>query len=222
MSVTPESVQQLLNSEDLGDRLRGVNELRQLERSRAFELVQPVLQDRNPRVRYAAVSQMDTLGRENPLMTLELLRERLQNESEADVLAVVADALCALQLAEAYEELVHLYRQKSHEWLIQMSIIAALGELGDRRAFELLVEALDTENTLLKAVAIGSLGELGDPRAISVLAPYTSDTEWQIRQRLVQALSRLGTAEARPLLIQLSTDEVELVANEAQEALQQF
>jgi len=40
MSVTPESVKQMLSSENLGDRLRAVNQIRELEPAIAFELVQ--------------------------------------------------------------------------------------------------------------------------------------------------------------------------------------
>jgi len=50
MSVTPESVKQMLSSENLGDRLRAVNQIRELEPAIAFELVQT--HDRNARVRY--------------------------------------------------------------------------------------------------------------------------------------------------------------------------
>jgi hypothetical protein len=50
MTITPESVQQLLTSEDYGDRLIGVNQLRQLDKSLAFELIEPLITDSNPRV----------------------------------------------------------------------------------------------------------------------------------------------------------------------------
>ncbi|MEO8890709.1 MAG: HEAT repeat domain-containing protein, partial [Coleofasciculaceae cyanobacterium] len=42
MSVTRESVQELLNSEDFGKRISGVNQLRELEKPVAFELIQQV------------------------------------------------------------------------------------------------------------------------------------------------------------------------------------
>ncbi|MDP8966622.1 MAG: HEAT repeat domain-containing protein, partial [Cyanobacteriota bacterium] len=87
MSVTRESVQQLLSSEDFGQRISGVNQLRQLEPSVAFELIQPVVTDRNTRVRYAAVSQLDTLGNQDLQATLRLLRDRLINDLEPDVQA---------------------------------------------------------------------------------------------------------------------------------------
>lgn len=219
MSVTRESVQQLLSSENFGQRISGINQLRQLEQSVAFELVQPMITDKNTRVRYAAVSQLDTLGGQDLQATLAMLRDRLLNDEEPDVQAAAADALGALKLTQAYEDLRGLYRRTS-EWLVQFSIIAALGELGDPRSFELLQEALNSETSLVQTAAISSFGELGDARAVPLLIPYAKDSDWQVRYRVVQALSRLGGAEARLGLEALAKDEKEEVAKEAQAALQ--
>jgi len=218
MDITPESVATLLKSDDYGDRLTGINQLRQLEPNQAFPLIEPVINDSNVRVRYAAVSQMSSLGVVDRQKALELLRDRLLNESEADVQAAAADALGALQLTQVYPDLVQVYRQ-TEEWLVAFSIIACLGEMGDPRAFDLLSEALNSDNNLVKTVAIGSLGELGDPRAVEVLQPFVNDSDWQARSRLVQALSRLGGEKAHHLLQQLAQDEAEQVAEEAKRAL---
>lgn len=218
MSVTRESVQELLSSEDFGQRISGVNQLRQLEPSVAFELIQPVITDENTRVRYAAVSQMDTLGSQDLQATLTILRDRLINDSEADVQAAAADALGALKLTEAFEDLQQLYH-KTSEWLVQLSIIATLGEMGDPRSFQLLEEALKSDISLIQTTAISSFGELGDGRAVPLLIPFTENPDWQIRYRVVQALDRLGGAEARSGLEALANDEKEEVAREAQAAL---
>lgn len=218
MTITPESVQQLLNSENTGDRFQGINQLRQLETKIAFEMIQPLLQDKNARVRYAAVSQFDTLGTEDLALSLELLRDRLWNDSEADVKAAAADAIGGLKLKEGFEDLQKLYHSTS-DWLIQFSIIAALGELGDERAFDLLQEALGSDNELIQTAAVSALGELGDARAVSLLVPFISNEDWQIRYRLAQALGRLGGEEATSALKKLSQDTVESVAQEAQNNL---
>ncbi|PNW43814.1 UNVERIFIED_CONTAM: phycocyanin alpha phycocyanobilin lyase [Euhalothece sp. KZN 001] len=218
MDITPESVASLLNSEDYGDRLTGINQLRELDPKAAFPLIQPVINDSNVRVRYAAVSQMSSLGVVDREKSLELLRDRLRNESEADVQAAAADALGGLKLTEAFPDLVAIYRQ-TEEWLVEFSVIACLGEMGDPRAYDLLVEAVNSDNHLVKTVAIGSLGELGDQRAISVLQPLVTDSDWQVRSRLVQALDRLGGETSHRLLQQLATDEVEQVAEEAKRIL---
>ncbi|HEY9834032.1 MAG TPA: HEAT repeat domain-containing protein [Stenomitos sp.] len=218
MSVTRESVQELLSSQDFGQRISGVNQLRQLEPAVAFELIQPVVKDANTRVRYAAVSQLDTLGNQDLPATLNLLRDRLLNDSEPDVQAAAADALGALKLTEAYEDIERLYHQTS-EWLVQFSIIAALGEMGDPRSFDLLQEALNSETSLVQTAAISSLGELGDARAVSLLIPFATNSDWQVRFRVAQALSRLGGVEAHSTLETLAKDENKEVAKEAQAGL---
>ncbi len=214
MSITPESVQQLLNSDDFGDRLRGINQLRQLDPAEAFAMITPLVNDHNPRVRYAAVSQLDPLGRQDLNTALALLRDRLANDSEVDVVAAAADAIGGLKLTVAYDELYQLYHQ-TPEWLIQVSIVAALGELGEPRGFELLTEALNSDNSLVKTSAISAFGELGNPRAIALLVPLSDDEDWQIRYRVAQALGYLGGEQANATLQQLSQDSIEQVANEA-------
>ena len=218
MSITPESVEQLLNSEDFGERIRGLNQLRQIESEVAFKMIKPLVTDDNTRVRYAAVSQLDTLGEVERDTALKLLRDRLFNDPEADVQAAAADAIGGLKLIEAFEDLAKVYHDTS-EWLVQFSIIAALGELGDSRGFALLEEALHSNNNLLQTAAIGSMGELGDSRAIPLLLPFAKHEDWQIRYRLVQALGRLGGETASQVIAQLADDKFEQVAQEAKNNL---
>jgi HEAT repeat protein len=218
MTITPESIQELLNSENFGERIRGLNQLRQLEPEIALEMLLPMVKDNNTRVRYAAVSQLDTIGTSDLTASLEILRDRLFNDPEPDVQAAAADAIGGLKLTEAFEDLATIYHQ-TQEWLIQFSIIAALGELGDPRGFDLLDAALKSDNNLLQTAAIGSLGELGDTRAIPLLIPFAKNEDWQIRYRLVQALGRLGGEEAKTTIRQLADDSVEQVAQEAKNNL---
>lgn len=217
MSITPESVGALLNSADMGDRLRAVNQMRTLDRPAAFDLIQQAIIDSNPRVRYAAVSQLSSLGNQNREKALTLLRDRLK-DSEPDVQAAAADSIGALQLTEAFDELQALYHS-TPEWLVKFSIVAALGELGDPRSFEILQDAIQSPNELMQMAAIGSLGELGDPRAVQLLAPHAQNSDWQVRYRVAQALAHLKTPEAKTLLETLAQDGVEQVAQEAKSGL---
>lgn len=219
MSVTPESVQQLISSEDYGDRLRGINQLREIDPAIAFEMIQAATLDSNVRVRYAAVSQISSLGEQDRHKAMEILRDRLLNDPEADVKAAAADSLGALRLGEAYPDLEQVY-QSTSEWLVQFSIIAALGELGDPRAFDLLQTGLNSETELVQTAAISSLGELGDPRAIDLITPFAKNPDWQMRYRVVQALHRLGGSQARTTLEMLTNDQVEQVAQEAKTSLE--
>lgn len=217
-SPTPESVQQRLQSEDFGQRLSAVNQLRQLDPAIAFDLIQPVAADNNTRVRYAAISQFASLGAQDPAKASAILRDSLLNDPEPDVQAAAADSIGALKLTDLYEDLQQVYHN-TPEWLVKFSIVAALGELGDPRSFDLLKSALDSENELVKTAAVGSLGELGDDRALPLLIPFASDADWQIRYRVVQALGRLNGPEARPTLESLAQDEFGPVAEEAKSYL---
>ncbi|TBR57304.1 HEAT repeat domain-containing protein [Mastigocladus laminosus UU774] len=221
MSVNPESVKQLLISEDLGDRLRAVNQIRELEPTIGFELIQNAINDNNSRVRYSAVSQFDTLGGQDLDLSLSLLRDRLLNDPEPDVQAAAADCLGALKLRAAFEDLQQLY-ETSNEWIVKFSIIATLGELGEPRSFDLLQQALSSDNELVQTAAISSFGDLGNTQAIPLLAPYATNLDWQIRYRVAQALGRLKGTDAKNILETLAKDEVEVVATEARKSLESF
>ncbi|MGF1499459.1 MAG: phycobilisome degradation protein NblB [Elainellaceae cyanobacterium] len=215
MDVTPESVKALLKSEDYGDRLSAVNQMRYLDSSDAFGMIQLAAADTNPRVRYAAVSQLSSLGDQDMPEVEKILRNCLLRDPDPDVRAAAADSIGALKLTGAFDDLQVLYRETS-EWLVKFSIVAALGELGDPRGFDILEDALTSDNELIRTVAIGSLGELGDRRAIPILVTYADSDDWQIRHRVAQALSRLGGTEVESTLQTLADDTAAPVAQEAQ------
>ncbi|MDB9529874.1 HEAT repeat domain-containing protein [Oscillatoria sp. CS-180] len=214
MSPTPNQVKQLIESSDLGERLRGVNQARDLDPADSFGLIVTACKDDSPRVRYAAMSQMDTIGNHNRQQTLDLLRDALLNDPEADVQSAAADALGGLQMTEAFEDLRSVY-ETTEEWLLKFSIIAALGEMGDARAFDMLASAIESDITLVSTAAIGSLGELGDPRAVPLLLPYVDADDWQVRHRVTQALGQFDSPQAKAALEKLSQDTSATVADAA-------
>jgi HEAT repeat protein len=216
--MTPQEIQTLLTSDNFSDQIRGLNHLRNLDPALAFPLLKPLLKDPNPRIRYAAVSQLDPIGAVNPRESLELLRERLFNDSEIDVQSAAADAIGGLKLTEAYPDLEQAYRN-TQDWLLQMSILATLGEMGDPRGAELLKTALSSPQSLIRTAAIGALGDLGDASIVPLLLPLAEDEDWQVRYRLALTLGQLPAPEGLAALERLSQDEAEQVAATAREAL---
>ncbi|MEM6838999.1 MAG: HEAT repeat domain-containing protein [Cyanobacteria bacterium P01_C01_bin.120] len=214
MSPTPDSIKQMIESSNLGERLSGVNQARELDPAAAYPLIVQACHDANVRVRYAAVSQMDSLGDCDRQQTLDLLRQALLNDPEVDVQAAAADALGGLKLTEAFDDLQTVY-DATTEWLLKFSIVAALGEMGDTRGFDLLARAIKSDISLVSTAAIGALGELGDPRAIPLLLSYLDADDWQVRHRLAQSLGQFDTSEAKAALEQLSRDPSDTVADAA-------
>ncbi|MGB7084139.1 MAG: HEAT repeat domain-containing protein [Phormidesmis sp.] len=208
-------IRQSLNSEKFGDRLRAINQLRGIDPSVAFELIAPLCDDPNTRVRYAAVSQISTLGEQDKATAFNVLTASL-GDPEPDVQAAAADSLGALKLTDALDDLKELYDMTT-EWLVKMSIVACLGEMGDRRAFDLLQSALGDDNTLVSVAAIGALGELKDERAIPLLLPYLEADDWQVRHRLAQSLGQFGNRPDTTQALQVLTqDTSDIVAQTAQ------
>jgi HEAT repeat protein len=210
-----ESITILINSENKGDRIKALNLVRKLEPGIAFGYIKQLAIDPNTRVRYAAVSQLATLGTEDLAESLTILRDRLVNDSEPDVQAAAADAIGALKLTDAFEDLQNLY-ETTPEWLVQFSIVAALGELGDPRGLKLLQTALTNQTALVQTAAIGAIGELGDGNGVESIIPFITDPDWQIRYQLARSLRNLGGELASKNLAILATDEIEQVALEAQ------
>jgi HEAT repeat protein len=209
-----EPIAELLNSANTGDRIKALNLIRELAPNIAFDYIKQLVTDNNTRVRYAAVSQMATLGTEDLPASLIILRDRLVNDSEPDVQAAAADAIGALKLTDAFDELQHLYHTTS-EWLVQFSIIAALGELGDPRGLTLLQTALTNDTSLVQTAAIGAIGELGDPSGVESIIPFATNPDWQIRYQTARSLRALGGELALQSLTILAADAVEQVAQEA-------
>ncbi|MEM6424909.1 MAG: HEAT repeat domain-containing protein [Cyanobacteria bacterium P01_D01_bin.128] len=221
MTITSDSVREKLASEDFGERITAVNQMRALEPAIAFELLSIASADSNARVRYAAVSQLSGVGHHNKDSAAELLRDRLISDPEPDVQAAAADSIGALKFTQLFESLRAVY-DATPEWLVKFSIIAALGELGEPKAFELLKEAMGSTNELVKTAAIGALGELGDERAIELLIPYATHPDWQTRHRVVQALNHFAqNATAQDVLQQMTQDDSEIVAQTAKTHLEQ-
>lgn len=214
MALTPDDIRQMLTSEVYEQRLSAINHLATIDKDIAFELVQLVVGDTKARVRYAAVSKMATVGTANPQEALPILRHALLTDSEADVRAAAADAIGALQLTEAFDELKTVYYETG-DWIIQLSILAALGELNDPRGFEILEHALQGDNELIHAIAVGALGELGDRRGIPLLVQQSTSSDWQVRYRVAQALGHFDGPDVEAALQQLSKDEMAQIAEEA-------
>jgi HEAT repeat protein len=210
-----ESISVLINSENKGDRIKALNLIREIEPSIAFGYIKQLVTDNNTRVRYAAVSQLATLGATDLTESLTILRDRLVNDPEPDVQAAAADSIGALKLTDAFDDLQNLY-ETTPEWLVQFSIVAALGELGDPRGLSLLQTALTNETALVQTAAIGAIGELGDPSGVESIIPFVTHPDWQIRYQLARSLRNLGGASADQSLAILATDDVEQVAKEAQ------
>jgi HEAT repeat protein len=214
MSDIPSALVQSIESTNVSDRITALNQIRQLDPATGLLAIERLVTDSNVRIRYAAVSQMANVGVANLDRSLDILRTRLLDDPEPDVQAAAADALGALKLTAAYDDLLYLY-QNTPEWLVQFSIVAALGEMGEPRGLELLQTALASETSLVQTAAIGAIGELGDVRGIESILPFADSDDWQVRHQVAKSLYHLGGETAQTALAKLAQDPIAQVAEAA-------
>lgn len=105
--------------------------------------------------------------------------------------------------ADEVDDLIELIRTKPEgmergEWKEQRrSAAKKLGTLGDKRAVDVLIWVVETEEfDVVAENAIASLGKLGDPKAEDVLQSVYADKsrERYVRQLAKTALAKLGSA----------------------------
>lgn len=196
--IPPEEVRALLSSADYVDRISALNRSRALGDERLGILLDLVRSDPNAQVRYLAVAQLIDAGADDKAAVLDVVRDVMANDAETSVRAGAADVVCGLRLVEAYDDLLACYEANA-DWMVKMSVVAGLGELGDPRAYEFLVGVLEGEDVsgmgMLHTAAVGALGELGDPRAVDVVRGWMDSEDGMMRDRATDAYKQL-TGEA--------------------------
>ncbi len=87
-------------------------------------------------------------------------------------------------------------------------IIHALGDIGDRRALQALLEQPHANH---RAETMLALGKLRDPQATDALIAGLTDGDWEVRMNAAMALGPLGAQKAEQPLRQTLEDEVTVV-----------
>ncbi len=107
--------------------------------------------------------------------------------------------------------------------LIRGYIAEILGEIGDKRAFESLIEAAEPQSEFLQEKAIGALGKLGDKRAIGFLVAYLRN-HWNpdLREEAAWALANYSNGWVIRVLVRSFSDQSQIVRDAATFALIQI
>jgi HEAT repeat protein len=98
--------------------------------------------------------------------------------------------------------LAYLAALAAPHWKTRWQAAQALGELGDSRAIEPLMAALEDDNQWVRIVAVEALGLLGAEEATEYLISALEDDSMWVRRACVVALGQVGDARAVEPLMQ--------------------
>jgi HEAT repeat protein len=93
---------------------------------------------------------------------------------------------------EAVRHLMMIVGNKHEDLIVRGRAALMLGKLGDPRAVEPLISALDAPGFQTPLYAVQALGKLGDRRAIEPLKRMLSTDHDKFREAAQEALGRLG------------------------------
>ena len=103
------------------------------------------------------------------------------------------------------------------DWKTRMRAVDILGEIGDKRAVEPLIEALEDENKHVRLASVVALGKIGDRRAVESLIEALRSKE--LREVAAFTLGEIRDGKAVQQLLQILNDENEYVREAAPWAL---
>jgi len=146
---------------------------------------------------------------------LENKKGNIQREAKKDLISWGADSV---------EPLIAVVRDWEHEPAdLRVACVDILGEIKDKRAVPVIIDAANENRMTMKYSAARALGNIGDKRAAPVLIKLLNDKEWQVRLYATEALGKIGDISgARPLanlLLADPNDKVRLAAIEALDKL---
>ncbi len=96
--------------------------------------------------------------------------------------------------------IAYLSRKPHHE--LQSYAVGALGEIGDARAVDALIECLKDENARVRKDAAEALGKIQDGRGTMPLVTCLNDESIEVHPEAAKALGRIGDARAVDFLVQ--------------------
>jgi HEAT repeat protein len=133
----------------------------------------------------------DTLLRFGSAATWPLLayiRVNHRFESAGPVAAV--RTVATLGDDQAVQPLIELLHE-ADDPEVRLSVIDALGSLGNPRAVPVLGNEVRSADWRVRAKAVSALGEIGDSGAIDLLADSMTDREWWVRRNSAAALAKI-------------------------------
>lgn len=208
-------IKSYLNSNDYGDRLKGLTELRNIETESAVPLLLTKIQDEEFLVRSLVAMG---LGRKRNSESYAALLELIKFDRDPNVRAEAANSLSFYGQIAA-NHLVSLFIRDSN-WLVRRSIIAAMIELNSpQELFEICIFGLDSEDLSVREASIEALAFLGDTvkkqDALEQLLRFVNSEFWRLRVKVALALKKIDDPRSKKALNILRQDENSRVVDAA-------
>ena len=189
----------MLDSDDRAARIQAIYLLGELATEEAVRLLQSQMSDPYDDVRAGVIQ---ALGNNADSYRARDIREKAVDivlmglgdlnlsirASAADALAKFKDTRSAAPLLEIVKDTTD---HEGEDVQLTVSVILALGEIGDRRAVPDIIEKTKIDNPDIREAALKALGMMGDPRAEGCLIESLTSDNPRIRMQAAESLGRI-------------------------------
>jgi putative heme-binding domain-containing protein len=124
-----------------------------------------------------------------------MLRSDLQDSNRLVALSILIDAL-----ADDAAPLVHL-AEKLDDGPVLASVLSEFGQRPELKTDDLLLQKLDSENSVIRAAAIRSLARRKNKAAVGRIERLLRQTDPDVRLASAEAAGRLGAVDTKDLLL---------------------
>ena len=198
----------------VGDSFWGVKKavaaaLARIKTDSSQEALSAGLRDPDPRVRQAAVRGLGSFVKD--AKAAESASQTYQNDPNPYVAAEAALAVGRIQAKGARQFLEKAVGRNSDHDVIRRNALRGLGELGDKKEWEIVARWLPygrpSETRMAAVDALLKLGKDQDERTAAKLIPLLNDSDLFLKQRVMSALGEGHFEQARPALMKAAASE---------------
>lgn len=188
-------------------RRAAINAIGKLDVPDMGQVLLPLLDAPDPRIRRTVVTALRRLASHEAIPKMvETLDTYIITPSQRDlpVVKTLVVAFGELRAEEAVPALIRVVRG----YVGGRSLAAlSLGQIGDKAAIEVLIEALNDKSVKLQLAAMKSLGQLGDPSVLPVIRKFLSAPDPRMRRMAVLTVGHLLDYASTPLLLKIAYDD---------------
>jgi len=186
-------------------RMAVVKALGNIRDPRAIKPLIDVMKEKFSAERHLAMEPLVKIG----ASALEPLLVELKS-NDPDVVRIAAAALVKLGDPRATESLIDVFKTTDSN-AVRISLVAALGKIGDEKAIPALLAALNDEMPVVRRLAASSLAKIGKPAVEELVKILKSGESPALRKSAALVLGKIGDAQAvAPLITALDDSDVKV------------